>query len=106
MHPCTMRMEAWIGSAILVLSLVPTPASAQENTTPSGLRKAMQSLGRALTGPETQSAAERQDDEDAPPAAAKATEADQGATDTRKLSLVISQSKTITLPDFAKRGKI
>jgi pilus assembly protein CpaC len=106
MHPRKNRMEAWIGSAILVLSVVPCSVIAQEAPSSSGLRRAMQTLGRALTGPEAQAAAEPQDEEEAAPATSKSAETDQGVTDTRKLSLVISQSKTITLPDFAKRVKI
>jgi pilus assembly protein CpaC len=107
MHPRISRSEAWIGCTILVLSVVPSPAWAQENPTSTGFRRAVQTLGRALAGPEGKQVAERpQDEDDAPPSPAKSTDPEQGVTDTRKLSLVISQSKTITLPEFAKRVKI
>jgi pilus assembly protein CpaC len=105
-------MEAWVGCAILALSFVPSTSFAQEGRAPSGFRRAMQSLGRALATTEDPGAAEEQqeqqeqDEDGLAVTAPKVPEADQGVGDTRKLSLVISQSKTIPLPDLIRRVEI
>lgn len=107
MHPRITRMDVWIASTVLACSLAPSRAFAQENVAPSGFRRAVQTVGRAITAVDARTSVEPQEDEDAATVAApKPADADQSVSDTRKLTLVISQSKTITLPDYAKRVRI
>lgn len=99
MHRRKKSTEAWIASAILVLSLTPAlSANAQEGF--------LQSLKSKFSGSTNSSAMAGQGsggdstgDLTAPDTAAPIAE-------TRKLSLVMGQAKTVTLPDLIKRVKV
>jgi len=99
MHRRKNRTEAWVASAILVLSLNPAlSASAQEGF--------LQGLKNRFTGSATNSAVATRsaDGEMADDPAGQETAAP--IVDTRKVSLVMGQTKTIMLPDFIKRVKV
>ena len=108
MHPRKKCTEAWIASAVLVLSLSPSVFGAQDNNWQSGSKKNSLNSGAVLSGSESNSSTAGQDpgDDDTATGIVQESTPEQSGNDSRRLTLVIGQSKTLALPDYAKRVKI
>jgi pilus assembly protein CpaC len=101
MHRRKNRMDEWVASAILVLSLSPAiSANAQEGF--------LDRLKGKFTGSSNSMAATTQVASAQPTDDPAATPDDSATTiaETRKVSLVMGQAKTIPFPEFIKRVQV
>ncbi len=100
MHRHMIRMEAWIASAILVLSFTASPASAQDGF--MGLfGKKPAAKQRGQTAASAVSAADETADGEY-----AASASDLSIVDTRRLTLVAGQMKTVAFSEWIKEVEI